>query len=61
MLYDKIRALAKEQKITTRELEKRAGIGDNTMWRWNNHSPAADKLAAVAAVLDVSIDDLMKD
>lgn len=61
MLYDRIREIAKSKKMRTRYIEREAGIKDNTMCRWNIHTPSVDKVYAVAKVLGVTIDELMKE
>lgn len=61
MLYDRIREISKSKKMRTRDIEREAGIKDNTMCRWNIHTPSVDKVAAVAKVLGVTIDELMKE
>lgn len=61
MLYERIREISKAKKMRTRDIEREAGLGDNTMWRWNISTPSVDKVAAVAKVLGVTIDELMKE
>lgn len=59
MLYSKIKSIISERGISTRSLEKETGIGENTIWRWDKHSPSIDKVKAVADYLGVTIDELV--
>lgn len=61
MIYENIKRLCDRLKITIAELEKRAGIGNGTIGGWKTSFPRADKLKAVADVLGVTVDDLMKE
>lgn len=40
-------------------LEKEAGLGMNTLVKWDRSSPSIDRVAAVADVLGVTIDELV--
>ena len=59
ILFERIDALAKEKQLSFREIEVSAGLANNSIRRWNNRFPSADKLAAVARVLQVSNDYLL--
>ena len=59
ILFERIDALAKEKQLSFREIEVSAGLANNSIRRWNNSIPSADKLAAVARVLQVSNDYLL--
>lgn len=58
-MYEQIKALCKARKITIKELEAAAGIGQRTIYRWDENSPSMDKVAAVADFFGVSIDQLV--
>lgn len=58
-MLDNIRRLCKEKHIPMVTLEKKAGLGMNTLIKWDRSSPSIDRVAAVADVLDVSIDELV--
>lgn len=53
--YDRILQIAEAQKITMRELAKRANVGENTIYKWNKSSPQVSSLQRVAKALNVSI------
>lgn len=59
ILFERIDALAKEKQLSFREIEVSACLANNSIRRWNNSIPSADKLAAVARVLQVSNDYLL--
>lgn len=59
-VYNKIRSLAKKKKIPITELERRSGLGNGTIGRWNESSPTLDNLSKVAKVLNVPIQKLIK-
>lgn len=58
-MLDNIRRLCKDRHIPMVTLEKEAGLGMNTLIKWDRSSPSVDRVAAVADVLGVSIDELM--
>lgn len=59
-IYDRIKAAADAQGKTIKTIEKEAGLGNGAIGKWEKSSPMTDNLAKVAAVLGVSIDDLIK-
>lgn len=61
MLVENIKKLCKDNGISIAALEKRVGIGNATISRWNTSSPRSDKLKAVADYFGVTVDALLKD
>lgn len=57
-LYDKIKLLAKERKISIRKLEEDLGYGNGTIRRWETTSPGFDKVEKVADYFGVTTDYL---
>ena len=43
------------------KLEMEAGLTRNSIYKWASNTPSVDKVAAVAKVLGVTIDELMKE
>ncbi len=43
------------------ELERRAGLGLNTVTRWPEKSPSIDKVYRVANVLGCTVDELIRE
>ena len=60
MIYENIKKLCDEQKISIRALEIKAGLGNGTIAGWKNRSPVLANLEAVAKVLKVSVEALSK-
>lgn len=59
MIYDTIKDLCKERGISVTSVEKKAGLSNGAISKWNDSSPTVDKLNAVAKVLNVKVDCLL--
>lgn len=60
---DNIRKGCKAKGITLAELERRLGIGNGVIARWENAktSPPVDRLVAISWELEIPLDDLCKE
>nr|WP_217269338.1 helix-turn-helix transcriptional regulator [Enterococcus faecalis] len=58
-LYEKIKLLASEKKMSIRQLEETLGFGNGVINRWRKNTPGSDKLKKVADYFDVSVDYLL--
>ena len=58
-MKDRIKVLARSKKMSIAEVERRAGIGKNTIKSWDKVMPSADKVAAVADVLGTTSEYLL--
>lgn len=56
MLYEKIKAVCKEQDVSIAKLEKDCGIGNATVRRWDKSFPRIDTLKKVADYLSKPIE-----
>ena len=59
MIYDTINDLCKERGLSVSSVEKKAGLSNGAISKWNDSSPTVDKLSAVAKVLNVKVDCLL--
>ena len=59
MIYDNIKKICEERKNSVSTVEKKAGLSNGTICKWNSSSPTVNKLQSVAKVLDVKIDELL--
>lgn len=55
-LVDRIKNLCDEKNITFAELERRVGISNGQIRRWNTSSPKTENIEKVADFFDVSVD-----
>ena len=60
MILKRIKEKCLEKNLTISALEKRAGIGNGTIARWDKSSPTVENLQAVAIVLECTVDDLLR-
>ncbi|GCF95037.1 transcriptional regulator [Enterococcus florum] len=58
-IYEKIKTLAAEKKISIRLLEETLGFGNGVINRWRKNTPGIDKIEKVADFFDVSVDYLL--
>ena len=59
-MLENIKAIAKGKGLSLRQLEETAGIGQNTISRWDENKPSVDKVKKVADALGVTVDELLK-
>lgn len=55
---ERIKKLAKERGLTLQQVAKKAGIGINSIYRWNKVTPSSNSLEKVAKVFNVTPDYL---
>ena len=60
MIYDTIKALCKKRGLSVTSVEKEAGLSNGAISKWNDSSHTVDKLNAVAKVLNVKVDCLLR-
>ena len=59
MIYNKIRDICKEEGMSVAAVEKKAGLSNGAISKWNNSTPSAENLNSVAKILKVKIDKLL--
>lgn len=59
ILLERIKILAKENKISLKDLSRNLGWGENTLYKWDTQSPSVDKIDKVANYFNVSTDYLL--
>ena len=59
LIYDKIKDVCKSKGVSVTSVERKAGLSNGTISKWNDVSPTVNKLNAVAKVLKVKIDTLL--
>lgn len=63
MIYEIIKAMCEKQGISLAELERRAGLGNGAVGKWNDDKvkPNFESLEKVAAALGVSVAALLEE
>ena len=61
MLLEHIKTLCKEKGITLNQLSIAARLSNGTINGWDESVPRIDNLAAVARVLGVTVDELLRE
>lgn len=59
--FDNIKAIAAERGMTIKSLAEKAGISENSIYRWKRTNPSTKSLDKVAKVLNVSTAELISD
>lgn len=60
-MLSKIVELCKEKRMSIAELERQANLKQRTVYRWDESKPSVEKALAVANVLGVTVEELMKE
>ncbi|MCZ9311618.1 helix-turn-helix transcriptional regulator [Weissella koreensis] len=58
-IFERTKELAKSKGLNLRQLEEKAGLGTNSLYRWKTYNPRMESLKSVADVLGVSTDYLL--
>ncbi|AIM63114.1 helix-turn-helix domain-containing protein [Weissella ceti] len=56
---ERIKEIAKKKNLNLKSTALKAGLGENTIYKWNYQKPNSDALTKVANVLGVSVDYLL--
>lgn len=59
LIYDKIKEVCKEKGVSITSVEKKAGLGNGAVTKWNKSSPTLNNIQAVADVLHVEVSELL--
>lgn len=60
-VFDNVKTIATERGMTIKSLAEKAGIGENSIYRWKRTNPSTKSLDKVARVLNVSTAELISD
>lgn len=60
MLYDKIKEVAKNRKVSIYRIERDLNFSNGSLRKWNNSNPSATSLKKVADYLNVTLDELLE-
>ncbi|QYU58168.1 helix-turn-helix domain-containing protein [Weissella confusa] len=60
-IYDNVKLIALKKGIGIPQLEQSAGLSNGSIGKWNKVNPRVTSVKAVADVLGVSVDTLLKD
>lgn len=58
-MLNKIKEFASKKGLSIAEIEKRAGLANGTIGKWDNSSPTLKSLEKVADVLEISVKRLI--
>jgi Helix-turn-helix. len=58
-VFERIEKISKTRGMSLREVNTRAKLGTNAIYRWKKQTPSIDKVESVAKVLGVSVDYLL--
>lgn len=60
-VYDRIKSIAKEKGVPIYKMEDELGISRGSICKWNTVKPSYDKVVGVSKILEVPIEELLKD
>lgn len=58
-LYSRLKETSKKRGLSLQDIATKAGLGVNSLYKWDKQDPTAPTLQAVADVLHVSVDYLL--
>ncbi len=58
MLYEKVKAAAKEKGISISQIERMCKLSQGSICKWNAVNPSFDRVVSVAECLEVPISEL---
>lgn len=60
VIYRNVKDIAEKRNMTIRELEIKAGLANGTIGKWQDSIPKISSVEAVARILKVTVDRLLK-
>lgn len=59
LLFENVKTLCAARGLSLRTLEQQCGMAPRYIYKWDSSVPSVEKVAAVADVLGVSVDELI--
>lgn len=60
-IYERIKERARAADLTIAQVERKAGLKQGSICRWDEHIPGVDKVKAAAVVLGIQVDVLLQE
>lgn len=60
MLYDNVKKICLEKEISVGQVEKKCGLSNGSISKWNENEPGIRKVQKVANYLGIPIEDLLE-
>lgn len=58
-LWENLKKISKNKGLSIKNIEESAKLPKNSLYNWKKHNPSSDNLQKVAAVLGVSVSELL--
>lgn len=58
-ILQRVKSASKVKQISIAELERKMGVGSNSIYKWKTQQPKLDKIKKVSEILEVSTDYLI--
>lgn len=58
-LFERVKETAKNHNLNVKQTALKAGLGENSIYKWKNSTPSTEAVQKVADVLNVSVDYLI--
>lgn len=58
-IYERVKEVARQRGMPLYKLEEAAGIAQGSISKWKEVSPSIEKVATVAKLLEVTVDELI--
>lgn len=61
MIYTRIKKICENRGVSIASVERDAGLKNGAISKWDSSTPLVTNLCSVASVLDVSVEELLKE
>lgn len=61
MIYTRIKKICESKGVSIASVERDAGLKNGAISKWDNSTPLVTNLCSVASVLNVSVEELLKE
>ncbi|WP_176552927.1 helix-turn-helix domain-containing protein [Levilactobacillus brevis] len=58
-LFERVKKMSKERGLSLSQLNDKAGLGKNAIYKWKTQKPSTENIQKVASALGVTVDYLL--
>lgn len=60
-LFERVKKMSKERGLSLLQLNDKAGLGKNAIYKWKTQKPSTENIQKVASALGVTVDYLLEE